>query len=94
MVCTIWATITSTSTIVDIDERDPTTQELTWDHARFPTGLPGLIEFIHQEGFKFGLYTSAGNVTCSSGGRSHPIPGSKGHYELDGKTLQIGESIM
>ena len=33
------------------------------------------------------LYAGAGNVTCSSGGRSHPIPGSKGHYELDAKTF-------
>lgn len=69
------------------DTRDPTSQELTWDTDRFPSGLPNLIQWLHQEGFKFGLYTSAGNVTCSSGGRSHPIPGSKGHYELDARTF-------
>jgi alpha-galactosidase len=67
--------------------RDPKTQQLTWDPSRFPDGLPNLIKWLHGEGFKFGLYTSAGNVTCSSGGRTMPIPGSKGHYELDAKTF-------
>ena len=74
--------------------RDTKTQQLTWDPSRFPDGLPNLISWLHKEGFKFGLYTSAGNVTCSSGGRPMPIPGSKGHYELDAKHLQNGKLIM
>lgn len=31
--------------------------------------------------------TSAGNQTCSSGGRPITVPGSRGHYELDAKTF-------
>ena len=67
--------------------RNATTQKLTWDTERFPSGLPNLIEFLHAKGFKFGLYTSAGNQTCSSGGRPYPIPGSEGHYALDASTF-------
>ena len=66
--------------------RKKSDQTLTWDTVRFPSGLPALISWLHQKGFKFGLYTSAGNQTCSSGGRKYPIPGSEGHYDLDAKT--------
>lgn len=44
------------------------TGEYTWDANRFPSGIPALTAWLHQRGFKFGLYTSAGNTTCSSGG--------------------------
>ena len=67
--------------------RKKSDQTLTWDTVRFPSGLPALISWLHQKGFKFGLYTSAGNQTCSSGGRKYPIPGSEGHYDLDAKTF-------
>lgn len=69
------------------DTRNATDHTLTWDTTRFPSGLPSLIAWLHERGLKFGLYTSAGNVTCSSGGRAHPIPGSRGHYALDAKTF-------
>ena len=68
-------------------KRNLTDQTLTWDSTRFPSGLPTLIDWLHAKGFKFGLYTSAGNQTCSSGNRSYPIPGSKGHYDLDAATF-------
>lgn len=68
-------------------KRNATTEVLTWDTARFPSGLPHLIDWLHAKGLKFGLYTSAGNQTCSSGGRPYPIPGSRGHYDLDAKTF-------
>lgn len=64
------------------DQRD-TNGSLTWDKARFPSGMPGLASWLHERDFKFGLYTSAGDVTCNSGGRPLPIPGSKGHYDDD-----------
>ena len=67
--------------------RDPKTSALTWDVSRFPSGIPALVNWLHTRGLKFGLYTSAGNQTCSSGGRSHPIPGSRGHYEIDAKAF-------
>ena len=67
--------------------RDPQTHALTWDVERFPSGLPSLINWLHEKGLKFGLYTSAGNQTCSSGGRAHPIPGSRDHYDIDAKAF-------
>lgn len=60
---------------------------LLWDSDRFPDGLPALISWLHERNFKFGLYTSAGNLTCSSGGRPHSIPGSREHYEMDAATF-------
>ena len=68
-------------------KRNTTDGTLTWDTERFPTGIPHLVQWLHARGFKFGLYTSAGNQTCSSGGRAFPIPGSKGHYTLDAATF-------
>ena len=60
---------------------------LTWDPARFPSGIPALVDWMHARGFLFGLYTSAGDVTCSSGGRNASVPGSRGHFEVDTKTF-------
>jgi alpha-galactosidase len=67
--------------------RNSTDQRLMWDSSRFPSGIPALTEWLHNLGFKFGLYTSAGNQTCSSGGRPIKVPGSRGHYDLDAKTF-------
>ena len=67
--------------------RSPTDATLQWDSQRFPSGIPALIDQLHAQGFKFGLYTSAGNQTCSSGGRPIKVPGSRGHYDLDVATF-------
>ena len=48
----------------------------TWSPTRFPAGIPALTGWLHERGFLFGLYTSSGNKTCSSGGRSSYVPGS------------------
>jgi alpha-galactosidase len=62
--------------------------EITWDAARFPSGMPALADKLHAQGFSLGLYTSAGNTTCSSGGRpGGKPPGSEGHYEQDVATF-------
>jgi alpha-galactosidase len=45
--------------------------------------MKALADQVHALGLKFGLYTCAGNYTCSSGGRDHKIPGSFGHYQQD-----------
>ena len=50
---------------------------LTWDPARFPSGIPSLVSWLHTRNFSFGLYTSAGDETCSSGGRNGSVPGSR-----------------
>lgn len=48
----------------------------TWSPKRFPSGIPALTSWLHARGFLFGLYTSSGNATCSSGGRAGVVPGS------------------
>jgi alpha-galactosidase len=60
---------------------------ITWDTERFPHGIPFLANWMHERNFSFGLYTSAGNTTCSSGGLPKPIPGSEGHYIQDANTF-------
>lgn len=57
------------------------------DPERFPSGIPALVDWLHEKGFKFGLYTSAGNVTCNPGGRSRKPPGSYDHYQEDAATF-------
>ena len=55
--------------------------------GRFPSGIPSLVSWLHTRNFSFGLYTSAGDETCSSGGRNGSVPGSRGHYTLDARTF-------
>jgi len=57
------------------------------DEGRFPSGMKALADWLHARGFKLGVYTDSGLYTCSSGGRSYPIPGSYGHYEQDANTF-------
>ena len=42
--------------------------------SRYPSGLQGLGDYIHQLGLKYALYTDAGTNTCSGA-----MPGTKGH---------------
>ena len=46
-----------------------------------------LTGWLHDRGFTFGLYTSAGNETCSSGTRASKPPGSYGYYYQDALTF-------
>eukprot|EP01083_Nonionella_stella_P033295 91151_1 len=61
------------------------------DPERFPDGIKSLANTLHDLGFKFGLYTSAGSTTCNAGTRSCPggvkPPGSFGHYANDTATF-------
>jgi alpha-galactosidase len=41
---------------------------------RYPSGLRGLGDHIHERGLKYALYTDAGTKTCSGA-----MPGTKGH---------------
>ena len=61
--------------------RSAATGELTWDSARFPSGIAHLAAAVHARNLSFGLYTSAGSTTCHSG------PGSRYHYDLDATTF-------
>ena len=42
-----------------------------------------VIDYVHGQGLKFGLYTSVGDETCHGGWS----PGSYGHYEQDADTF-------
>jgi len=46
----------------------------TTNLKRYPNGLRGLGDYIHQRGLKYALYTDAGTHTCSKA-----MPGTKGH---------------
>lgn len=61
--------------------------ELYADPTRFPNGWKAWADWLHSQGLRSGLYTSAGSTTCASGGRNHSIPGSFGYYELDAQTF-------
>eukprot|EP01050_Picozoa_sp_SAG11_P002092 SAG11_NODE_101_length_16738_cov_8.254703_17_plen_252_part_00 len=55
----------------------------------FPRGFAPVVERAHAGGFQFGVYTSAGNMTCHAkkedcGGACNV--GSLGHYAADAKT--------
>ncbi|KAL2866091.1 glycoside hydrolase superfamily [Aspergillus lucknowensis] len=51
------------------------------DPAKWPNGIPAVIDQIHELGLKFGLYGCAGEMTCAS------FPGSWGHEEQDAQLL-------
>jgi len=50
------------------------------DPLTFPSGIKSLADYIHGKGLKFGLYSSAGNLTCE--GRA----GSLYHEDIDAAT--------
>ncbi|KAL2994431.1 hypothetical protein AAZX31_10G164500 [Glycine max] len=50
--------------------------------AAFPSGIKALADYVHSKGLKLGIYSDAGNQTCSK-----RMPGSLGHEEQDAKTF-------
>ena len=48
--------------------------KLTTNLSRYPSGLRGLGDYIHQRGLKYALYTDAGARTCSKA-----MPGTEDH---------------
>ena len=53
--------------------RNSTTHEIIADRSKFPSGIASLAEYVHSKNLLFGLYSSAGNVTCAK------RPGSLGY---------------
>jgi alpha-galactosidase len=51
--------------------------ELTWNAAKFPHGIPWLVNQVHDLGLRFGIYTAIGTRTCQN------LPGSWAHYKQD-----------
>lgn len=54
---------------------------LAFDHAKFPRGIVGLADDLHQMGFKLGIYSDAGTHTCMG------LPASYGHEREDAETF-------
>ncbi|AFD06589.1 glycoside hydrolase family 27 protein [Solitalea canadensis] len=50
------------------------------DPDRFPSGISSLVDYVHANGLKFGIYSDAGTATCQ--GR----PGSRGYEFQDART--------
>jgi len=53
---------------------------LVADPVKFPSGMKALADYLHQKGFKFGIYNCAGNKTCAG------YPGGRGHEYQDAMT--------
>ena len=62
-------------------ERDPKTNEIVPDPAKFPHGMKFIADYIHSKGLKFGMYSCAGTRTCGD------YPGSYDHEFLDARTF-------
>ena len=50
------------------------------DPERFPSGMKSLVDYVHNKGLKFGIYSCAGSKTCQ--GR----PGGRGYQFQDART--------
>ncbi|XP_059661626.1 alpha-galactosidase-like isoform X4 [Cornus florida] len=50
--------------------------------STFPSGIKALADYVHSKGLKLGIYSDAGNLTCSN-----TMPGSLGYEEQDAKTF-------
>jgi alpha-galactosidase len=53
---------------------------LVGDPQRFPGGMKALGDYLHQHGFKFGIYNCAGTETCAG------YPGGRDHERQDAQT--------
>ena len=62
-------------------ERDPETQRIVPDPAKFPHGMRYVSDYVHEKGLKFGMYSCNGVRTCAD------YPGSYDHEFLDAQTF-------
>ena|SRR5271154_4163688 len=58
--------------------------DLLPDTHRFPSGIQSLADTIHSMGLKFGIYESAGYITCQH------LPGSLGTYVPSSSIIDAG----
>ena len=63
--------------------RDAETGHLLIHPTRFPNGLKGLVDYIHQQGLKAGIYSDAGRNTCGSYFNGDVIGKGVGLYDHD-----------
>ncbi|KAF2792488.1 glycoside hydrolase family 27 protein [Melanomma pulvis-pyrius CBS 109.77] len=59
------------------DHRDPVTNRIIPDPTRFPNGISHTARYLHELGFKLGIYSSAGTTTCAG------YPASLGFESVD-----------
>ena len=62
-------------------QRDPNTNRILPDFTKFPDGMKGTADKVHALGLKYGMYSSAGTMTCGQ------YPGSLGYEMIDAKTF-------
>ena len=63
--------------------RDAETGQLLIHPTRFPNGLKGIVDHIHNKGLKAGIYSDAGRNTCGSMFSGDAIGKGVGLYEHD-----------
>ena len=73
-------------TYVNMDDtwaagRDNTTGALLASAVKFPSGIPSLVEYVHDKHLHFGIYTDVGHQTCAK------CPGTWGYEKLDADTF-------
>ncbi|KAJ2897693.1 hypothetical protein MKZ38_004470 [Zalerion maritima] len=61
--------------------RDNITQQIIPDYEKFPNGIKGLADKIHDMGLKLGIYGDAGTSTCGG------YAGSIGYEDVDAATF-------
>ncbi|CEJ59911.1 Putative Alpha galactosidase (Precursor) [Penicillium brasilianum] len=61
--------------------RNSTTQRIIPDAQKFPDGISGVADHVHQLGLKIGIYSSAGETTCAG------YPASLGHEQVDAEAF-------
>lgn len=61
--------------------RDPETNQIVPEPAKFPNGMASVADYVHSKGLKFGMYSCAGQRTCAD------YPGSFDHEYLDAATF-------
>jgi alpha-galactosidase len=47
--------------------------KLIVDKKKFPRGMASVADDLHAQGFLFGMYSSAGELTCARYGKLRPI---------------------
>ena len=55
--------------------------EIVPDAGKFPDGISGVAEYVHQRGLRFGIYSAPHAVTCGG------FEGSLGHEAVDAATF-------
>nr|O94221.1 RecName: Full=Probable alpha-galactosidase B; AltName: Full=Melibiase B; Flags: Precursor [Penicillium simplicissimum]CAA08915.1 alpha-galactosidase 1 [Penicillium simplicissimum] len=61
--------------------RNSTTQRIIPDTQKFPDGISGVADQVHQLGLKIGIYSSAGETTCAG------YPASLGYEKVDAEAF-------